>query len=143
MITKTLRLLSFVMLTAVASVTACSSTVRYALLGSRDHSTTEGEAQFEERDGGGYTMSIALDRLPTAERLGMPSVHFLVWTRSPGTGTFARATELSVNESNRTGRAHANVASRALEVAITAETSADVTTPSETVLVAAVLDHTD
>lgn len=123
--------------------TACGGTIRYALLGGREYSTTEGEAQFVERDGGGYTMDVAVDHLPTAERLGMSSAHFIVWTRAIDSETFVRADELEVDARTRTGRATAAVATRELELKITAETSADATEPAGTVLIDAVLDPED
>ena len=125
---------------ALFLVSACSSTIRYALLGGRDHSTTEGEARFEERDEGGFTMSVVVDRLPTAERLEMPSAHYLVWIKTSGAETFVRAAELAVDERTRTGRAVANVPARSLQIRITAETRADAASPDGTVLVDAVLE---
>lgn len=130
-------------LALLLATSACSSTVRYALLGGREHATTEGEARFEERDEGGYDVDLSLDRLPSAERLDLEHVHYVVWMRRHGSTDSTRIAVLAIDPTTRTGHAVAVVPSRRIELLVTAESSEDVTAPTGAVLVHSVLEADD
>lgn len=121
----------------------CASTVRYALLGTREHSTTEGEAQLVERDDGRYDVNVSIDRLPALERLGEDLHAYVLWIQADGAGSATRADVVTLDATTRIGRAHAIVPSGRFTLRVTAETSADVEQPSDRVIIATVLEPTD
>ena len=122
-------------LAALLLVAACSHGVRYALLGTRAHPTTEGEALLTDRDGGGYQIEVHIDSLPAFARFGESYHAYVVWAGAPGEGSPRQLGALTVSEDGRSGALTAPVDRNGLELWVTVEESTDATLPSGNVLV--------
>lgn len=127
------------LLMGLSLAAGCTSTVRYALLGTRAYPTTEGEATLEPHEGGGYDLTLEVDNLPTPERLGPGLTTYVLWLTPDGSETPIRAAIVDVVPTTRTGRATAFTATASFKLRVTAEPDANVDSPSETVVVDAVL----
>jgi hypothetical protein len=133
----------FLSLLMITFCNGCSSTVRYALLGTRAFPTTEGEARIEPNDDGGYEIAIEVDNLPGFDRLGAGLTTFVVWLTPTGADTPDRAGVLEVDPLTRTGTLVANTRAASLQVRVSAEPDANVTEPSEFIVVDALLEADD
>lgn len=136
--TRILALALFAMLTA-----GCSSTVRYALLGTREHATTEGEAQLHARDDGRLDLEVSVDRLPPLRSLGEDKTAYVLFVQPDGAETPTRACVLVLDPSTRTGRCTSVIDRGRIAIRITAEATAEAEAPSDAIIVASILEPTD
>lgn len=138
--TVPMRILAFA-LSALLFV-ACSSSIRYAVLGTRDYSTIEGEARLDERDDGRFDLSVTVDRLPSLGNLGENLTTYVLWVQPEGAASATHAGVLTLEPNVHTGRGHAVVDGGRFTIRITAETSPEVEQPGDVVIVASVLEPT-
>lgn len=127
------------LLITLALAAACSSAVRYALLGTRAYPTTEGEARIEARDDGGYDVVVDVDNLPGLDRLGEGLTVYVLWLTPTGTEAPTRAGVLTLDPTTRTGHATARSTSPSFAIRVTGEVDANVEAPSDAIVVDALL----
>lgn len=113
----------------------CSSTVRYALLGSRTFPTTEGEALIAPRDGGGFDLTVTVDNLPGAARFDEGYGTYVVWVDESGEGGPRVLGPLEVDAQARSGALSGVVSTPGLAVFVTVERDTSAEAPSRYVLI--------
>ncbi len=131
------------LLLAAILFSGCTDLVRYALLGTREHATTEGEASIEPREDGRFDLAVSVDRLPTLDSLGEGLSHYVLWVQEDGAESPVNAGTLTLATGTRTGSGRTVIGTRSVAVRITAEADAAAASPGEQLIVAAVLEAGD
>lgn len=117
---------------AVFASAACGGPTELALVGSSRAAGADGLVSVEEIEGGNRLVTVTLDHLPPAVRLGEGLTAYVVWF--VGNGGPVRAGQLMYDEETRGGRMHATTPLRQFTLKITAERSADAAAPSDIVV---------
>ena len=110
----------------------CGGPAEYALAGSPRAAGADGLISVEEIEGGNRLVTVSVDHLPPATRLGEELTTYVVWF--VGNGGAVKAGQLVYAEDTRQGQMHATTPLREFTLKITAERAADVAAPSDVVV---------
>lgn len=115
------------------SLTACGGPSEFALVGSGGAAGADGNVQVEDVDGGNHLLTIHVEHLPPPERLHEGLTTYAVWLVAAG-ATPVKAGHLDFDAETRMGNLVATTPLPEFEMKITAETDANSTAPSDTVV---------
>lgn len=117
---------------AVMALAGCSGPQRYALEGQGAAPGADGTVTVERIEGGTSLVTVAVDHLTPPARLGDSLTTYVVWFVSDR--QVVMAGHLDYDADRRQGLMHATTPLQAFTLRITAETSLNVTSPSERIV---------
>lgn len=122
---------------AVATIALAASTCaprRDVVVTGTDRAVgADGHIEVVREDGGNYLVTIEAQNVPPPARLGDGLTTYVVWFR-PAEQQPLRMGILAYDEDARTGEMRATTTNTSFEVLVTAETAADVASPSDIVI---------
>ncbi len=122
----------------LSSAVGCGGPDEYAIVGTARAAGSDGTVQIETIEGGNKMVTIAIDHLPPAERLGPNLAIYAVWFIPPDRPP-EKAGILEYDPSERTGRMMATTPHRQFTLQITAEPDATTVSPSDVVVASRVV----
>jgi hypothetical protein len=110
-----------------------SGTQQYDTMGTQRDPGSDAHIQVESIEGGNHLITLTVRNLTPPERLGSSNTVFMVWLRLPN-GTTTLGSQLGYQPDSRGGRATMTTPAARFTILVTAEANAQVTAPSDFVV---------
>lgn len=118
---------------AILALHGCNRPADYAVVGSAEVPSVQGDVEIERIDKRQVLVTVILDYLPSPDRIEPDLTHYVVWSVAVGEAP-ERQGLVEYDETTQTGRASFPTTLRQFELRITAESTAEPTTPNYVVV---------